>query len=381
MVTRLDGTRNADALVAGTTADYLIFGLGGDDTLLGNNGDDRLFGGNGDDTLFLSAGTDLLFGGAGNDTYIFGALSGSAFVITAEEPNQGHDTIIMNTYFFTMVIPENVEEIVLNADVDYLWGSTGNDRIDASSRGNGMFVDAGDGDDLILGTFADDLIYGGSGADAMRGGFGFDTYYVDDAGDSVREVNAPADYDNVVSSVSFVLPKYVEALSLTGPAVSATGNGAANFLAGTGSANMISGLGGTDNLFGGDGDDTLDGGKGDDFLQGGLGRDTLSGGAGNDLFVYLGAAESGAGAATSDLITDFAAGDLIDLSAIDADTARSGFQTFSFVQGAAFSGAAGELRYDPGLSILEADRDGDGTGDFAIDVAAALADISAGLII
>ena len=60
-------------------------------------------------------------------------------------------------------------------------------------------------------------------------------------------------------------------------------------------------------LSGGAGADVLDGGEGNDRLVGGTGADVLTGGAGADVFV-LSSANEGA-----DRITDFAAGDTIDL--------------------------------------------------------------------
>lgn len=80
-------------------------------------------------------------------------------------------------------------------------------------------------------------------------------------------------------------------------------------------ANTIDGLDGNDSLFGGQKADTLIGGNGNDVLCGMQGADILTGGAGNDTFLYGGWYQSTASLGI-DMITDFEAGDKIDLKAI-----------------------------------------------------------------
>ena len=127
----------------------------------------------------------------------------------------------------------------------------------------------------------------------------------------------------------------------------------------------LAGGAGRDALFGGPGDDRLAGGPGADRIVGGAGTDVLAGGAGRDVFVFADPRHAGAGAAR-DSILDFAAGDRIDLSSMDADTTRRGDQSFHVLDGA-FSGAAGELRVREGL--VQGDVDGDGRPDFGIVLA------------
>ena len=95
----------------------------------------------------------------------------------------------------------------------------------------------------------------------------------------------------------------------------------------------------------------------------------LRGGGGADIFVYRSAAESAVGG--EDRILDFTGGsDLIDLSAIDADSGAGGDQAFHFIGSDAFSGSAGELRasFDAGSGLwaISGDADGDGGADFLI---------------
>ena len=91
-------------------------------------------------------------------------------------------------------------------------------------------------------------------------------------------------------------------------------------------AGDLGGRAGGDTLIGGSGNDTLLGGAGNDTLVGGAGKDTLTGGGGLDHFVFTAIGDSKL--AAPDLITDWGAGDRIDLSAIDADTKTSGDQAF-----------------------------------------------------
>jgi len=136
---------------------------------------------------------------------------------------------------------------------------------------------------------------------------------------------------------------------------------------------FLQGLGGNDSLLGQAGNDRLDGGDGADVLTGGAGRDILVGGAGADRFDLDIAADSAVG--SGDQILDFLAGvDKIDLSTLDAKTGTKKNDAFQFIGESAFSGAAGQLRFEkvdlPGtaddhIKIL-GDVNGDKVADFEI---------------
>jgi Ca2+-binding RTX toxin-like protein len=131
-----------------------------------------------------------------------------------------------------------------------------------------------------------------------------------------------------------------------------------NVLLGSGDDSFI-GIGGTvtGNIKGGAGDDWLTGGKGADDLFGGADADTFA-------FAYL----PDIGKANHDEIHDFSEAqlDIIDLSLIDAKTNKAGNQAFHFIEGDAFSGKSGELRY--ANHLLQGDVNGDGKADFNIEV-------------
>ena len=287
---------------------------------------------------------------------------------------------------------------------NFLDGDSGSDRLVGGNR-----------NDTLNGGFGSDLLFGGGGADMMDGGEGNDRIVVDNLGDVAIGGAGVDTLQIAVANVSYTIAADFEIVSnVSGGAVSITLNALSNnyggsvgidvVLAGAGqdTANgragndQLFGEGGNDYLYGEAGIDTLDGGDGNDFLyagtdsdvlQGGAGADTIYGqdgddaitggagldqmfgGAGGDRFIFTAASETGATNATADRIRDWAAGDRIDLSAIDA-MADGADDAFSFIGAAAFSNVAGELRFQQisGATYMQGDIDGNGVADFIIRV-------------
>ena len=85
--------------------------------------------------------------------------------------------------------------------------------------------------------------------------------------------------------------------------------------------------------------------------------------------------QAGTSEAMRDQIADFQPGDLMDLSAIDANSLVAGNQSFNLIFDAPTFTAAGEIRFrheqqaDGEHTILEGNVDGDGQADFQIDIA------------
>ena len=217
---------------------------------------------------------------------------------------------------------------------------------------NGVDIEnavGGNGDDILIGNALANDLDGGLGIDRMSGGLGNDIYHVT-RGDVVTEGAGAGGVDTVIASLSWVLSsRDIENLTLANDAgvANATGNGSANTLIGNNSSNV------------------LNGDSGNDVLIGGGGSDRLLGGRGNDTFKYLAVTDSAVGIATRDVIADFMQGDLLDLSAIDANTNVGGNDQFTFVGAGAFTGA-GQLRFTS--NILSADLNGDGYVDFEIQL-------------
>jgi Ca2+-binding RTX toxin-like protein len=121
-------------------------------------------------------------------------------------------------------------------------------------------------------------------------------------------------------------------------------------------------------ISGGDGDDRLELGTSENRIIGGEGSDTMTGGAGADVFVYAAASESSG--IHLDVITDLdvRGDDIIDLSAIDANSGSGGDQGFHLV--GSLSGEAGELALvyhaQSDVTFVLGDVDGDGQADLRI---------------
>lgn len=131
----------------------------------------------------------------------------------------------------------------------------------------------------------------------------------------------------------------------------AIGGSGADTLTGNGADNVLNGRGGADVISGGAGRDRLNGGGGADQLAGGRGKDVLTGGAGSDTFVI--APRGG-----HDKVTDFAADDLLDLTAF-------GFGSFAEVA-EVMSQRGNAVRFD--LDRAELILQAVDTGDFTEDL-------------
>ena len=128
-----------------------------------------------------------------------------------------------------------------------------------------------------------------------------------------------------------------------------------------------------DALFGNKGRNTLTGNAGADMLDGGAGKDELHGNAGADIFFFA-RGDTGKTKAKADVIADFstAGGDIIDVSAWDANAKKKGNQDFDFIGDQAFHKHAGELRAfvnGAGDTIVQGDTNGDGKADLMIRLA------------
>ncbi|MFC3071796.1 calcium-binding protein [Shinella pollutisoli] len=217
---------------------------------------------------------------------------------------------------------------------DQLSGGAGNDVI--KGGGGRDVLSGGAGRDTLDGGTGNDRLSGGSGNDKLFGGSGADLI----SGDSGKDI-------------------------LQG------GSGNDTLIGGSGNDTLIGGTGG-DTLHGGTGNDTLKGDAGSDTLYGGRGADKLSGGKNADVFVFKSIAESTVAKSGRDTVYDFShgQGDKINLKAIDANQQRGSYsdQSFTFIEDDAFSGKAGELRYEKKGSntYLYGDVNGDGKADFSI---------------
>jgi Ca2+-binding RTX toxin-like protein len=219
---------NADSLPALSRA--FIPGTGADDVLVGDAGGNTLDG---------AAGADTMEGRTGDDTYVVD----DAGDVVKEVAGGGYDVVKSSVSY---VLGDEVEDLTL----------TGAAAINGAGNANA---------NRLTGNAGNNVLDGGAGTDLMRGGAGDDTYIVDDASDTIVELDNEGT-DNVASSVSYTLAAGLENLMLTGT-LEAGGTG--NDL-----NNQLIGNAGNNHLFGWAGNDVLDGQLGSDVMVGGAGDDT-----------------------------------------------------------------------------------------------------------
>lgn len=371
------GTRMADVL-RGYDAGAYLNGMGGHDQLTGGAGNDMLIGGVGDDHLIGGDGTDIArYEGRAADYEI----TANGDVLLVDEVS-GYDTDTV----------EQVEWLVFDDAAlrvsDMSWhdvsatdgiftGPASWDPFAGTYLGAATTSDPTTTTDPATTPATSDPVSDPAPASdpvstavVLEGTDGNDVFTVDQAG---TVVNGYGGWDTVETWVDFTMSEDVEKVELMGTdAIDATGSASKDLMLGNDAANTLTGLGGNDRFFAREGDDTVRGGDGsdeihgqggDDLLVGGAGADTLEGGSGADTFVFETLSDSAAGAA--DTLLDFTSGeDVIDLSAIDADTTLDGDQDFHFG-----GSGAGALWVESGT--LLGDVDGDGVADLAIDLGGA----------
>ncbi len=411
-----NGTGNAlNNRITGNSLANVLSGLAGVDTLSGDEGNDSLNGG---------AGADSMAGGLGDDTYVVD-VSGDAIF---EAADAGTDLV---QAWADYTLSDNVENLTLlgaalsgagnsldnvitgNSLVNALTGGDGDDTFYVQNSGDVVVEkDSDEGTDTVYssasftlgdyvenltltgtgningtGNSLDNVLTGNAGVNTLTGGDGNDTYYVQSSTDRIVELDGEGT-DTVYSTANFTLGANVENLTLTGAAVSGTGNSLDNILTGNSLANTLDGKGGADYLAGGDGNDTyyvddagdtvsevsatggtdlvqsavsfalganvenlvlagtadingtgnelgnvITGNSGANFLDGGTGSDTLNGGAGNDTYVVDN---------SGDVVIDSAGTDVVQTS-LNAYTLGATIERMTFDGSGDFRGVGNAL--------------------------------------
>ncbi|MGG5888509.1 calcium-binding protein [Falsiroseomonas sp. HC035] len=208
------------------------------------------------------------------------------------------------------------------SEAEVLEGTAGADTLDG--LGGNDTLNGGAGNDVLVGGAGDDrfVVHGrGFGSDVIQDFSGGDIIDLSRLGISALAHLTPFLGRSVFgdATLSLTFGGLTDRLTilglgpadLTASAFLLDTSLAGGEVAGTAAADVLFGGLGNDRLSGSGGADTLFGGAGADTLAGGAGNATLTGGAGDDRFII----EALAGGARTHTITDFAAGDLIDLSA------------------------------------------------------------------
>lgn len=342
--------------------------LDGDLIVYGGLGNDTIIGGAGNDLFRTGGGTDVITGGAGIDRISYAAAAAGITIDltldgTAQETGVGTLTL---DGIEAISGSRYADDLTGDAGANQFFAGGGNDRINGAAGNDWLIVGAGY--DGALPT--DVVIDGGRGRDILD----FFANSFDTAG--------------VVFDLSLARAQSTGQGTFTVSGIeNVAGTAFADILTGDEAANILYGNAAGDRLIGGNGADTLYGDgylgidrpsttndlpkvfeapAGNDMLIGGAGGDTLVGGAGADTFAYQRLGDSRGNA--TDLITDFGRGsDVIDVSRIDANTARAGNQAFHLGETAGHTGDI-VVRYNAtnNVTTLAFHTDGDGVADMTI---------------
>ncbi|MBC7635224.1 MAG: M10 family metallopeptidase C-terminal domain-containing protein [Acetobacteraceae bacterium] len=370
-----------------------------------------IVGNAGNNVITVTGGIDAVDGGLGVDRLVvdyreaIGAITGDSTSNFSEAGGGGRSVTMTDGTIehFTVLTGSGADTITTGAGNDIIKTGQGASTVSAgqganiiigggnadtiTALGGGNLVRAGNGTNTVTTGAGADLIFSGRGSDTITAGGGADHITLHGGADSVE---AGAGHDRLFLNYAALLTNvsggiaggngktgYVGHIAdLAGSIVDfqrvesftiKSGSGDDTITTGNG-ADVLRGNDGRDVFRAGGGQDQLFGGNGRDVLHGGTGADELTGGYGADVFVFATLGEAGAGR-THDMIRDFKSGvDHINLSGIDADVTliATGDQAFHFIGGAQFHAVAGELRYSGGM--VRGDVDGDGVGDFSIEV-------------
>ena len=218
----IDGGADDDLITAGDGEDSIIGGTGSD-TLVGGAGDDILEGGVGDDDIAVGGG-DVAFGGTGDDVFtvdptdtnpdvavtIDGGADGTDNSPDGTENGDEGDVLDLSglTDGVDIVFGADPEDGTVDGldadgkpditfeDIEKVVATDQDDTINGFIATTPLDVDAGDGQDDILGGTGDDTIDAGAGADTIDGGAGDDTINLGE--DPANPGNLDGDVDTVV---------------------------------------------------------------------------------------------------------------------------------------------------------------------------------------
>ena len=238
-----------------------IWGSTTDNTFIMYDGNDRVLGREGNDVYDLGSGNDMADAGYGNDTIIAGS---------------GTDTLNYRSYFGSS---QGIELILQNANID-----TDNDKVGdlnvsttvSSQTVSGLNTLADGSYNFFEITdsrgFTDYLYQEGDGSSD------FENFYLGTLADTMVADDG-ANYIEAYEGDDIVLGM--------GGADRIDGETGNDILYGGDGNDIINGENDDDTLYGDDGIDVVNGGSGNDYIEGGADGDSLYGGTGNDT-IYTG---------------------------------------------------------------------------------------------
>jgi Ca2+-binding RTX toxin-like protein len=303
---------DGDDSMAGTDGADTFFGGAGNDTVDGNRGNDTANLGDGND-LFIwdpGDGSDVVEGDAGADTMLFNGSAGAEVM----EASSNGSRLRFTRDLGNIVMDVNATE---KLDVRALGGNDTVTVLDLTATATRqVFIDGGEGDDILNGGPGRDTLVGGLGVDNLRGNGSVDALNGgtlegdDNTADRVLG-GTHTDFATFGDGDSYDLGSGSDELLFTGTRGSdvitvdfrlAGNRPRARFITDAGVKQAVFSNGEVVSVDGGVGNDTIVmspaaadvwrarfiGGSGNDLLVGGNLADTLSGGTGGDTLIGLG---------------------------------------------------------------------------------------------
>lgn len=315
-------TSDGTSIDLGACSIERAYGGSGNDTLTGGTGTDTLTGGDGDDVFHIDA-ADRVEGGNGFDTvYVRGGgdltLDLGYFSIERVFSAGGNDSFFAGATAVEVDAGSGDDSLMGSDGNDTFYGGDGNDSL--FGRGGNDILVGGAGNDTLFGGDGDDVLIGGTGDNVLFGEAGNDSFYIDTA-TTARLFGDDGD-DTVI--VRYAGGADLDVSNSIEHVIGSVGNDTVT-AANSYSAVTMAGEDGNDVLTGSSNNDTLSGGNGDDRLRGGGGDDVLQGGTGADLFDFSASFGIGNG---NDLVGDFnaAEGDRIGLLTYQSYTVSANAQ-------------------------------------------------------
>ncbi len=187
-IREIDGGRGSDTITGSSGDDSIdggdqsdtVYGGAGNDSIDGGAHDDTLYGGDGNDIMRGGHGTDTLIGGDGDDTFVMEGRS-DRDADDVLEGGAGTDTVMAGNdgdlYFNDFSADNSIEVVDGGNSASQIRGDSSSNTLDFSETqlNNISRIDAGQGDDTVIGSAGDDSIYGGNHDDLLMGGAGNDS--------------------------------------------------------------------------------------------------------------------------------------------------------------------------------------------------------------
>ena len=217
------------------------------------------------------------------------------------DAGNGDDTILGSPDIAATLRGGDGNDVITStAPADTIFAGDGADTV-TGGDGNDSIV-AGDGDDVVTGDAGDDVILGDNGADSISGGDGADAVSAGDGPDTVAGGLGNDTIDG--ESGTDLINGNDDNDSLIGGPGNDTifGDAGDDFVDGQANEDSLLGGDGDDQIFGRRGRDTIGGGNGADLTVGDQGDDIVFGDAGNDSIFGGGGLDELHGGADNDLV-------------------------------------------------------------------------------